>query len=980
MPQTQTKVQESAGGGGDGKSKGRARPQDATKAEHSAPSQKTIEPPKQLEEVQQGQEEPSEAATRGSQGKSATKEAKQATKEDSDQSPCGQKVPPEPESPGQVPGKGRDGLVGQGEVATSGVENERAGQGSGTAASGDSGTSSPVDASPENSGSSAGGSGDEGGGGEPTGENGERQAEVSSGGVAGATHMNTSVEGSIQAIFNIATAENINAGGHDHRTKKTKFDRTLPYHARRYGQCRVVSERQITVWEEELEKQRIVALGCLDTKILHGACYELLASERFAACEKRLLDFESLGAEEQAEWTLRSLAELDVESPKPKVVVVNLNSLPFLDSMFRDISLLWSTQELLEDRKDYVLALASRSEILDPLEAKLEEAREWEDEERYYFARIPVLRPLLRFHFEEDRAMELARQIESQRDAGLWGDSRSEHELFQAVRGLLSKGPGRLEEVVQDRATAASVPSSVGRRRAVETVDAAELFKEASPVDRTVLYVVAHCLNLRSDEMERLMEILLAGRTTGVEVATEEVGDDGTTRRVTRKQDRALLDLWHEEPDDILGSCHVQAVEQEDGVYTLDFVEPYLRRNLLVVLRQQHPLFLRHRLEQLLDAGLLFEMDGYPMLRDRAISITVDMALVDPGRFDERWLTGCIVALEAACDALEEPLDDDQSVEEQLLQLLEGSEKQGHLRRRILSGLSGLIREMLRHDQLQPLVQRWFEELLGSRHHREALRFVLDIFKALRFASKFDALHWFRRLLDESPEAAQADVYGALLHSGFDLNLRIYDLLEPLGGWLPDRAAKEAPKRASSLWALRWLVEYCSRSVAEFNADQAGAWPSRYSLFGVLREGDGRTVERLRLLVSWLFHPSMIWLAGPEPDPEIEKAVWNFRAEMIGEWFWILQGATGEGDASSSTCEAVGDELLRQVAAVTSTRERSRLIGQWRILRQGYLYAIESSEGLRIEASLRAKQRRRCSLRLERRFKEINRRERQEAS
>lgn len=752
-------------------------------------------------------------------------------------------------------------------------------------------------------------------------------------------------------------------------------DPTKPHPARPRKLPILASADDIATWELELAKRRILVLGCHHDRVLHAVTFDLLEGPLLQGHEKRLLDFDLLKGHQEAELALHSLAEIKVGRGSECVVVVTLKSKLFLDSMFRDLALLLLTEQLLAKKQSYILVRVSDSEILETFDQKLEECDEVEDDRRYYFARVRFIEGLLVMcrQFSKDRALDLARQIETQWKAGLWGDPTNELELIHSLRTLLKEGPRRLEEVVEARSAGATGEGTLEVRGVIETADAAELFEKADDVGRTVLFAVAKFPGLHPHEFERLMGVLLAQRTAEIEVTEEELDAEGSVRKVTRMRTRDLMDLWREAPDGALFACQVQAMEQEDGSDTMDFVWPYLRRDLLRALRQHHPLFLRQRLERILQAGLLFEENGRSRLREGAIGLAVEIALADPGRFDERWLTRHVLRLEAATGVELNDQETEEFSEGELFQLFVKLAENAELRRRVLSGLSDLIREMLRHERLQSLVEAWLDGLLRSRRHGQALVFVLDIFKALRFTPRFDVLHWFRRLLDETPDDSRDEVYKALLRSAIDLKLRIYDLLEPLGEWLPEPGASDPPKRPSTRYALQLMADYCYHTLSEFEAEKAGAWPSSYALFAVLREDVERTDARLRMLVEWLLHPSMKWIATEEDADVLVESLWTFRAAVIEEWYWVLKGGgAGDGAVPERAASSVADGLLKHLLALTSLEDRSRLLECWRTWRADYLEEAGSPGEFRSEVRHNAKLRRKCSMRLERRLKELH--------
>ncbi|HIE01358.1 MAG TPA: hypothetical protein EYP59_13880 [Thiotrichaceae bacterium] len=300
--------------------------------------------------------------------------------------------------------------------------------------------------------------------------------------------------------------------------------------------------------------------------------------------------------------------------------------------------------------------------------------------------------------------------------------------------------------------------------------------------------------------------------------------------------------------------------------------------------------------------------------------------------------------------------------------------------RAIIIRLSELIREMLNYTQLQEMVKNFLDNLIKKQDYATVLMIVLGIVKQLRFASQFDGMYWIKQLLDRGDQKAKNEVYNTLLEQAKKSGLRVYELLDTLKTWLPDRGLEHEKYSLSNEYALKLIIDYAMTAINNFKAVDYGVWPSKYPLFANLN--DDNELAQIDLLVSWFFHPGMEYALkhlGEKTYHQLSNQLSQFKkallednsidnannlkvikdlkvfniilADLVEIWFKILHGF----DTKNTHPEVlpISDRLLQQVVLNSDRSQQTFFLRRW-WLRQG----LFTDEIRKISLAERAKRQR----------------------
>jgi hypothetical protein len=387
---------------------------------------------------------------------------------------------------------------------------------------------------------------------------------------------------------------------------------------------------------------------------------------------------------------------------------------------------------------------------------------------------------------------------------------------------------------------------------------AISLYETADILKKTVLYAATFFQNLNIGDFERIVTLLLADQTTPIvepesrtEVPTNSsestvsvtVGDQVVTFNQSQKgqvdreqvnrlsqpqtQKRKLLrEIWEEDAEQILQSCHLRLALNEYGARVIDFSMPHLRGELREYFQNVKFVEYRNKFRKLVELNLLFDESSQitKALRD----LSVSMMIFQPGtEFWVNWLE------QSTISALE------RSVNKRNLDL-------------IYYCVADLLRETLDYSQLEDLTEIFLERMVSLKQHDV----VLSLSKRLRFSPQFDEYYWFKQSIDRGSEDVRRQAYWLLYNQLKQSNSRVYETLEKIHPWVPDLETDPEKYSPSNKYALQLLLEYLIETLEQFDPKLYGEEAFSYPLFGGLRSGESID-RRLKMVVEWLLHPGI---------------------------------------------------------------------------------------------------------------------------
>jgi hypothetical protein len=710
----------------------------------------------------------------------------------------------------------------------------------------------------------------------------------------------------------------------------------------------------------DLKNNRILLVDCFDENLVRAACYELVnsAEENY---EKRLLTFES-NQLEQTDLQLDIFVKEKIGKGEKLVVIVSLVSLKsqrFLDSMLFEEP--FHAQDIKDEFKknDIMLICFANTGFL---QETLAEKRSY-----FHFSQwnIPFLSYLLKASLKDNtNASSLEKQILEQRNYGLWDENNSDSEFYGLISGYLRNGIRQLTEEVEKRSRYTKGQSVQDFLKEIRTVRSKELIQDNDPVKNMVLYVATFFPELSRRDFNYIVSLLLEGKKTEITVELPQVktkkGRVIGTEYISKKEEKDCLEIWETDQDSLMEVCHLQVIRSEIGSQIVDFSLPYLRVELKKSLEQKS-LYINN-FERIRESGLLFNSNVSQNIIENVINLAAEMAISDPNHYGGNWLRGIIIGLERHLNiqvTIDPKIAPKDVNEEEIFRLIAVElENRKQQVRPIIIRLSELIREMLNYPQLQEMVKNFLENLMREQDYGAVLMIVLGIVKQLRFASQFDGMYWIKQLLERGDQKAKNEAYKTLLEQAKQSGLRVYELLETLKAWLPDRDIDHDKYSLSNQCALKLVIDYAMTTINHFKVAHYGVWPSKYPLFANLK--DQNELAQIDSLISWVFHPGMGYVlenlrVGDDTydklsnqlsqlkkalleDGSIDdasdlkiikdlKAINIILADLVEMWFKILYGF----DTKNTPPEVLPilERLLQQVVLNTNRSQRTFFTRRW---------------------------------------------------
>ncbi len=510
-----------------------------------------------------------------------------------------------------------------------------------------------------------------------------------------------------------------------------------------------------------------------------------------------------------------------------------------------------------------------------------------------------------------------------------WAGPTQLSELYQRVADRLPAGEAALEALIQELERARTLPPA-DRKVQLEPIKAADILREESAVHRAAAFLATYFTNIRQQDFDRLVLLLLGEEMITKERTRRVTGKDGFPTTVTEETKERWSERWARSADLVFRDCHLRTVDSSDGSWVVDFSEPYLRRELRVHFDRHLPWYVKRQCQVLQESGVLFAFDLSPATVEGLVDLFVERAVVDPQGFGSRWLLELVHGLRIQFEG--EPPSDSQ--EKALAWLLAHLAMEARLLAHFHGRLALMIREMLDRDALRPMVDEFFEFLIAARQHGALLDLIVDLARRLRFVSHFEPLIWMRRLLDQGSDAVRERAADELINLARDSGPRIYEFLTGVRDWLPQAGLAPSRFSPSNQRALEFLFAYCARVAESLSMERMGAWPSQHPLFYTLSGSkDARSV--IVKLIDWILDRR--GLNGETEDSTEKQSARVVQiakvAALVEHWSWVLQGRSD--DDGSSPGGALFVVILEEIVRRADMLDRARLQRSWRSFQQG---------------------------------------------
>ncbi len=678
-----------------------------------------------------------------------------------------------------------------------------------------------------------------------------------------------------------------------------------------------------------LEDRRLLLLTSYQERAAFAAAHSLAHDVLFDNQRKMALYPARNRDKDRSDLDLVALAAEEFLSKGPRIIVVEIQRwCTFLDSA---LSLTWGDSakicSRLERYSSYLVLAVNEDLLKDHVAA----------------ARVRDSLPLysvshLRYLLSRDLA-ERAEEFEKRLLDGLAKSGTLEpREFYQTVEDKVRKGLDALERYLLDLEGAGSLPLAERIER-LQPVRPLDVLRDDTEIHRAAVFAATYLPELSQSDFDAIVLALLGNRVFTEQRSRQAVGKDGEIVSIIEEVTESWADRWRREADKVFQDCHLRTVRSNEGVWVVDFTEPYLRRELRGHLERHFPWYVRVQCQVLQRSGALFSVEFSLGAVEGLVRLFVQRSLVDPAGFGSLWLLDLVRSLR-----IQLPDTPSEEEPEMVLVWLLSKAAEEHLKGHFYSRLALLIREILDHETLRPMVHEFFDHLIASGQHDALLDLVLNLARRLRFVPYFDPLFWIRRVLDQGNRKVRMKATGRLVAFARQSGPRIYDIFDAIHKWLPEQGRSRFS--VSNFFALEFPFTYCLTVARSLPPQNLGTWPSRHPLFNALPEDPVDMRARIAVLVDWILDPRGAELE--EGDPEDPTRTARFVrleqvAALVEHWAWVLEGAADSGPKE-------GKDVLRLVLEEVSRRlgETERMWFQriWQRRQDDYLQqAARKDEG-----------------------------------
>lgn len=642
------------------------------------------------------------------------------------------------------------------------------------------------------------------------------------------------------------------------------------------------------MWLNRLNQDRLIVLTSLHHELALYAAQTLSHSIISTDTGMALLDFERKEVEEKSPL----FNEVAADDFSPCLIVIDAvmtKGDSFLHSLFTmDENEIKRLCEDLVARDRYLLCICPYRFF----HHKVKEDHKKCFCKRFGIWEIEFLKNLLKIGYPTEYN-HYYQEILRQRIDGKW--SFDEEEFYEDVMGNLFQIPEEIE-AREERPSIASQRNSLMKN----LLDDQDPFLE---IKKSVLYVAAFFPELSVQDFKRIVEAMLYGKIVRIPGVVRKIGEDGKQVIEENFEERSLLELWQKTGDKFLTDCRLERVRFKDGRSVIEFTAPFLRREVREHMSRKHPIFMEEQFERIKQFGLLFNSSGRVV--ENTISLAVDMAISNFEHHGKSWLIGMLHDIHLmdsnqAVGGLD--VSSDQLV---LLEIFRTAKK--HF---IYARIAYLLREMIERGRLHDRVKELLNQLIDERLHEALLHIVMQI----RLTDdQFDEMYWLKQLLDRGGTEVRESTSKALFrYIGHD-SPKLYTLLSKTVKWLPELSRPEKDYSASNRFALRFIFEYCSEEIANFDGRSYGKWPPELPIFKQLNPYTHEIVEsNCRVLVEWLCHPGVQYLfAGPLVD---DNGILTAAGVRVVSCLAMVYGSMNEEVMLKNP--ALGDTIALQVFAL----------------------------------------------------------------
>lgn len=687
---------------------------------------------------------------------------------------------------------------------------------------------------------------------------------------------------------------------------------------------------------KKLIEGNIVLISCHDRDVSISAADKLINLDAFKSFEKRMLLLaNSLDDKPGVIWD--KLSTMQFAWKNDSIVMMEAFRSPVKRLLGDHIFNPLSTGVIVKTLKSYhrFLVCVIDKEELDQLLSKSDGVAP-----KLYIWSIDALEHILSSDYENPGSLK--KIIREQQKRGLWG--RTEKQLIIEVRKC--HNDGSLERTIQSKSAIAqkSVDPAAPLVKS-EDFRARDLFKNASILERIVLFTAAYFPGVTFEDFNRIVLLLLSDQIRTEFRESKIIHEDGSEEIKETPYEIPLREDWEMDEDEIMENLHIGVRNDYTGYEKIDFTHQSLRADLIRIINEK-PSFLRKQAQIVRYSNLFFlDQEADIELLDNVTRLMVLMAKKNPREYGREWLANLVINLARRGDNIQ--LRDDSFMS--FLEMLSKVALDKIRKDFFLKCVARMIREMTNHDFLLPMVNDFFGDLSNGGYHEE----LIDIISFFNHSSEIDELQWMKRLTrNTSFDPQTQNRVRMFLQSYLRKIPNLFDNIERLTEWLSREHNANGSMDAVGSMAFNSLVDLLLNSINEVKDFQYGLWPSRYLLFRWINPE--QPSDHLSVIFDFFTHPGL--------EDILKARIKRLKRFVATEW---MIPPTMEGlnyPSTSFICILCIDGFMDEINAgrnrVNSSKNyaallASLIIGKWRIILQGDIGKTMTAEAENLSQSIR---------------------------
>lgn len=448
-------------------------------------------------------------------------------------------------------------------------------------------------------------------------------------------------------------------------------------------------------------------------------------------------------------------------------------------------------------------------------------------------------------------------------------------------------------------------------------------------VIQTILFVCSFFPNLSFSDFKFLVDLWLF---------TEEPEFTTTRQQETEKPEIIKLSpkhLWDKKTDYYFRKCCLFQNKQADERKFVAINKGYNELQLQILLEQNIPMTIQQKLESIIKLGLVFHKSEE--IAATSISLFAQYFL-DGEQLNDNWFLYAFRLLEAN-EILDETLDILDVLGEIPQQYIRDKEKGLQEKQFYYRRIAQIFRQMLRYEQLNPIVKRILNQLIHERYYRA----VFILIKQLQYSNDFDEYYWLKQLMERGDSVLQDNIEDYILSNLINNGISI----ESIRDWFPAQELEFERRSKTNEKSLSILITYVITITQHFDQNSYHQKPSSFPLF--IFESRQKAENVMEFLIENLLYPwrdkiwGKVWEKITNTNKDLSTLLLPYIslfAQTLERWCFILylqnkdkSEKNTEEKSQQLTNKILTDIVLEKVVLYTTKQEQQEVVACWQSIK-----------------------------------------------